>query len=222
MTGIRNIALCAIALAMAATVAQAQSQMTATMHSMIDVTMPAPPAPVAVSLKPATTALFVSDVVQPICSSQPERCVKGMVPKIADLIARARKAGVLVAYSTQEANLSKWMPEVAPAQGDPVIPSKGQDRFYGTELDNVLKAKGITTVILTGWKVSGSIMYTSVGATLRGYTVVVPADTTSAPNDYEIPIGIYAMLNQNSANASNEPLKAKATTLSRSDLINFQ
>ena len=184
--------------------------------------MPAPPAPVAVALKPTTTALFVSDVVQPICSSQPQRCVQGMLPKIAELMARARKAGMLVVYSTQEPNMAKWMPEIAPASGDPLIPSKGQDRFYSTELDNVLKAKGITTVILTGWKVSGSILYTSIGATLRGYTVVVPADTTNAPNDYEIPIGIYAMLNQNSANATNEPLKPKATTLSRSDLISFQ
>jgi isochorismate hydrolase len=129
---------------------------------------------------------------------------------------------MLIVYSTQDANLQKWMPQVAPAAGDPVIPSKGQDRFYSTELDTVLKAKGITTVILTGWKVSGSILYTSVGATLRGYTVVVPADTTSSPADYEIPIGIYAILNQNAANATNEPLKPKTTTLSRSDLISFQ
>jgi nicotinamidase-related amidase len=142
-----------------------------------------------------------------------------MVPKIADLLARARKAGMLVVYSTQDANMTKWMPEIAPVSGDPLIPSRGQDRFYATDLDNVLKAKGITTVILTGWKISGSILYTSIGATLRGYTVVVPADTTDAPAGYEIPIGIYAMLNQNSANAANEPLKAKATTLSRSDLI---
>jgi nicotinamidase-related amidase len=189
---------------------------------MISVQMPAPPAPVAVALKPATTALFVSDVVEPICNTQPAKCVEGMVPKIAALMARARKAGVLVAYSTQEAAMSKWMPAVAPAAGDPTIVSHGQDRFYSTELDNVLKAKGITTVILTGWKVSGSLLYTSVGATLRGYTVVVPADTTDAPNDYEVPIGIYAMLNQNSANATNEPLKPKTTTISRSDLITFQ
>ena len=139
----------------------------------------------------------------------------------ATVRAHARPA-CLVAYSTQDANLSKWMPAVAPAAGDPVIASRGQDRFYSTELDNVLKAKGITTVILTGWKVSGSVLYTSVGATLRGYTVVVPADTTNAPNDYEVPIGIYAMLNQNSANAANEPLKPKTTTISRSDLITFQ
>ena len=218
----RHLLLSGLALAMSAGGGHAQGGAPAAGATppMISVQMPAPPAPVAVSLKPATTALFISDVVQPICGTQP-KC-GAMVPKIADLLARARKAGVLVAYSTQDANMAKWMPEVAPAAGDPTFASRGQDRFFSTELDNALKAKGITTVILTGWKVSGSIMYTSVGATLRGYTVVVPADTTDAANDYEVPIGIYVMLNQNSANPTNEPLKPKTTTLSRSDLIRFE
>ena len=217
--------LSGLAMAIGATNAAAQSgapTASAGGPPMISVQMPAPPAPVAVSLKPATTALFISDVVEPICNTQPQKCVQGMVPKIADLIARARKAGMLVAYSTQDANMEKWMPAVKPVAGDPLIASKGQDRFFSTELDNVLKGKGITTVILTGWKVSGSILYTSVGATLRGYTVVVPTDTTSAPTDYEIPIGIYAILNQNAANPTNQPLKPKTSTLSRSDLISFQ
>lgn len=221
MTGIRDILLSGLALVVGASGAAAQSGAAGGAPPMISVEMPAPPAPVAVSLKPATTALFVSDVVEPICNTQPQKCAAGMVPKIAELLARARKAGMLVAYSTQEANMAKWMPAVAPQLGDPLIPSKGQDRFYGTELDNVLKAKGITTVILTGWKVSGSLLYTSVGATLRGYTAVVPADTTDAPTDYEVPFGIWAMLNQTSANTANEPLKPQTTTISRSDLIGF-
>ena len=86
----------------------------------------------------------------------------------------------------------------------------------------MLKAKGITTLILTGWKVSGSVVYTSVGATLRGYTVVVPTDASLAATDYEVTIGQFQILNQNSANAANEPLKANASTLSRADMIVFQ
>ena len=221
MSAMREMLFGALALAIGVGDAAAQTGTPgAAAPAMITVQMLAPPAPVAVALKAATTALFVSDVVEPICKAQP-KCAAGMVPKIADLLARDRKAGMLVVYSTQDANMTKWMPEVAPVSADPLIPSRGQDRFYSTDLDNVLKAKGITTVILTGWKISGSILYTSIGATLRGYTVVVPADTTAAPTDYEVPIGVYAMLNQNSANATNEPLKAKATTLSRSDLITF-
>jgi nicotinamidase-related amidase len=125
-----------------------------------------------------------------------------MMPAIASLLAHARKAGVFVLYSTRAPNISKWLPEVAPAPGDPIITSYAQDRFYNTDLDKMLKAKGITTVILTGWKVSGSVVYTSVGATLRGYTVVVPTDASLAATDYEVAIGLFQILTQNSANAA--------------------
>jgi nicotinamidase-related amidase len=187
---------------------------------MISVQMPAPPAPVAVSLKPATTALFITDVIEHIHAREPTR-IEAMLPKIADLIARARKAGMPVVYATREENMATWLPAIAPAAGDRLIASKAQDRFFATDLDAVMKEKGITSIILTGWKVSGSLLYTSVAATLRGYTVVIPLDTTSGPTDYEIAIGIYAILNQSAANATNEPLKLKASTLTRSDLITF-
>jgi hypothetical protein len=54
---------------------------------------------------------------------------------------------------------------------------------------------GQSTLILTGWKVSGSVAYTSVGATLHDYTVVVPVDTAAAPTDYETVIGYFQILN---------------------------
>lgn len=145
-----------------------------------------------------------------------------MAPAIAALLARARKAGVTIAYGTRAHTMSNWMPEVSPAPGDIKIESQAQDRFYNTDLDKTLKAKGITTLILSGWKVSGSVTYTSVGATLRGYTVVVPIDSTLDATDYEIAIGLYQILHQSSANATNEPLKTGASTLSRTDLITFK
>ena len=189
--------------------------------SPLTLQMPSPPDPVPVVLDPATTALLVFDVIDHICARQPKTRER-MVPAIAALLARARKAGVTVAYGTRAANMSTWLPEVAPAPGDIRIENHAQDRFYNTDLDKALKAKGIATLVLTGWKVSGSVTYTSVGATLRGYTVVVPIDTTSDATDYEIVIGQYQILNQNSSNAANEPLKAKASTLSRTDLITFK
>ena len=188
---------------------------------LLTLQMPALPEPVRVVLKPATTALLVSDMIDPTCKSQP-KCTQIMLPAIASLLAQARKAGVLVVYSTRAATMSKWLPEVAPAPGDAMSDSYAQDRFYNSVLDKTLKAKGITTLILTGWKVSGSVLYTSVGATLRDYTVVVPADASLAATDYEVAIGLFQILNQNSANATNEPLKPKASTLSRTDMITFQ
>jgi len=122
--------------------------------SLLTLQMPTLPDPVKVVLQPATTALLVFDMIDRICKSQPN-CTGVMVPALASLLARARKAGVFVLYSTREPESSNWMPEVAPAPGDPVVKSVGQDRFYSTDLDKILKAKGITTLVLTGWKVSG-------------------------------------------------------------------
>ena len=183
--------------------------------------MPSSPDPVPVVLNPATTALLIFDIVDPICTRQPN-CTGKMVPAIASLLARARQAGVTVAFGTRAPTMSKWLPEVLPAPGDIKIESQAQDRFYNTDLDQTLKAKGITTLILAGWKVSGSVTYTSVGATLRGYTVVVPVDASLDATDYEIAIGQFQILHQHSENAANEALKNKASTLSRTDLIAFK
>ena len=218
MTQIRTVLLTSgllLALCGGAAHAQANSK------PMLTLQMPALPDPVRVALAPATTALVVLDYVDSICNSQP-KCKGEMLPAVTPFMARARKAGVVVAYGTREPNMSKWVPEVAPAPSDIKIANIAQDRFYNTDLDKALKAKGIATVIIAGWKVSGSVAYTSVGATVRGYTVVVPVDTTAAATDYETAIGFYQILNQNPANLSNEPLKAKSATLSRTDMIAFQ
>ncbi len=190
-------------------------------NSPLPLQMPPPPAAVPVVLNPATTALLIFDIVDPICTRQP-KCMEQMVPVISSLLARSRKAGVTIAYGTRAPTMSKWLPEVSPGPGDIKIESQAQDRFYNTDLDKALKAKGITTLILTGWKVIGSVTYTSVGTTLRGYTFIVPIDATLDATDYEIAIGLFQILHQRSSNATNEPLKARASTLSRTDLITFK
>jgi nicotinamidase-related amidase len=188
---------------------------------LLTLQMPALPDPVRVTLNPATTALLVLDYVEEICHSQP-KCRSQMLPAMTPFMARVRQANMTVAYGTREQNMSKWLPEVAPAPGDIKIVNTAQDRFYNTDLDKALKAKGITTIIMVGWKVSGSLAYSSVGATLRDYTVVIPVDTTAAATDYEQVIGFYQILNQGNGNLTNQPLKPKAPTLSRTDMITFQ
>jgi hypothetical protein len=188
---------------------------------MMTLQMPTLPDPVRVTLDPAKTALLVLDFVDPTCTSQP-KCKGAMLTAMTPFMAQVRKAGVVVAYGTREQNMSKWLPEVAPAANDIKIANTAQDRFYNTDLDKALKAKGVTTIIMVGWKISGSVTYTSVGATVRGYTVVIPVDATTAATDYETTIGFYQVLNQGNSNLENEPLKKNAPTLSRTDLVTFQ
>jgi Isochorismatase family len=114
----------------------------ATGKPLLTLQMPALPDPVRVALNPATTALLVLDFVEPICNLQ-SKCKDGMLPAVTPFLARARQAGMVVAYGTREQNMSKWLPEVAPAPSDIKIVNTAQDRFYNTDLDKALKAKGI-------------------------------------------------------------------------------
>ena len=86
--------------------------------SLLTLQMPALPDPVKVVLQPATTALLVFDMIDRICQSQPN-CTGVMVPALAALLARARKAGVFVLYSTREPESSKWVTERRSRSGRP-------------------------------------------------------------------------------------------------------
>ena len=214
----RTVFLSGLALALCVGVSAPAAQAPA---KMITLQMPATPDPARVTLDPKTTALMVLDYVEDICNNQVS-CKTKMLPAMTPFMERVRKAGLTVAYGTRAPNQTKWLKEVAPAPGDIRVTNTAQDRFYGTDLDKELKAKGIKTLIMVGWKISGSVTYTSVGAMAHDYTVVVPMDTTSAGSDYETTIGFYNVLNSGNANLANQPLKPTAVTLTRTDMITFQ
>jgi nicotinamidase-related amidase len=220
MTLFRTVFMGGLAVALSCGVAEAQPANRAA-PKMITLQMPATPDPARVTLDPKTTALIVLDYVEDICAKQPS-CKNQMLPAMIPFLERVRKAGLTVAYGTRKQNMTHWLKEVAPAAGDIQIINTAQDRFYNTDLDKTLKAKGIRTLIMVGWKISGSVTYTSVGAMARDYTVVIPMETTSAGSDYETTIGFYNVLNSGNANLANEPLKPRSVTLSRTDMITFQ
>jgi nicotinamidase-related amidase len=211
----------AAALSLAPLQAQAQISGVGKAHAETGATisMPPEPAPVAVKIQAKTAAILVADMVGGDCGKRPI-CTSQMAPRISDLLAKARKAGVYVIYSTPRPG-ETIVSDLAPKPGDPILLGHAQDRFWNTNLDDLLKAKGIQTLILTGWKVDGSVLYTSVAATERGYTAVIPEDASLAPTDHDIAIGHYQALTQLNGNPSNMPLKKKATTLTRTDLIDF-
>jgi nicotinamidase-related amidase len=180
--------------------------------------VPPPPDPVAVTLDSATTALLVMDITEATCGPQPN--CREMLPRLAALVARARSAGLPIVY-TSGATSSPVLPDVAPGPDDPVIQGS-QNKFFNTRLDDILSPRGVRTLVLSGWRTNGSVTYTSHGATNLGYTVVVPVDGTAAAESFQVAIGLYQVLNLLSGNASNEPLKTGAVTLSRTDLITFR
>jgi nicotinamidase-related amidase len=172
-----------------------------------------PPAP---ELKPVKadakeTAVLVLDIVKQNCSPRP-RCVAS-VPKIQRLVERARQAGVPVVYALVSGQaVTDVLPEVAPRAGDPVVAS-GPDKFMNTDLDKILKDKGVKTVIVTGTAAEGAVLNTAAGAALRGYKVVMPVDGASSTNPFSEKYTVWHL--------ANAPRIGAQTTLTRIDLVSF-
>jgi len=116
---------------------------------------------------------------------------------------------------------STILAEVAPRPTEPKVTGRA-DKFYGTPLDDILKSKGIKTLVIVGTAANGAVLYTAFGANVRGYTVVVATDGISA-DPFPMFLTQYQLLNQPGfANPENTPLAENKVTLSRSDLITFR
>ena len=216
MTQLRTVLLSSsLLLALCGGVAQAQSN-----KPIQTLQMPAMPDPARITLNSKTTALMVLDYVEDICATQP-KCKSQMLPAMTPFMERVRKAGLVVAYGTRAQNMTHWLPQVAPAEGDIKIVNTAQEVL---QYRSRQAAEGAGHHDDDHGRLEGqrSVTYTSVGAMIRDYTVVIPVDTTTASSDYETAIGFYNVLNSGNANLTNEPLKPKSVTLSRTDLIAFQ
>ncbi len=68
--------------------------------------------------------------------------------------------------------------EIAPQDGDVVIEKCRYSAFYGTDLEMVLKTKGIDTLIITGAATNVGCESTARDAAIRDYRVIVLSDGT--------------------------------------------
>jgi ureidoacrylate peracid hydrolase len=71
--------------------------------------------------------------------------------------------------------------ELAPREGDLVIPKHRYSSFYQTSLDDVLKARGVKHLVVTGCTTSVCVESTVRDAMFRDYFCVVLADCTAEP-----------------------------------------
>lgn len=145
---------------------------------------PPPPSLVKVTTDARNTALLVLDLATQTCNArQRPRCI-AMLPRAKALLARARARGLFVVYTlgaaSKEADI---LPDVAMRGDEPVLTS-GPDKFVGTDLDTILKDKGIKTVIVIGAAAHGAVLHTAAGSAFRGYDVVVPVDGMAAETAY--------------------------------------
>ena len=68
------------------------------------------------------------------------------------------------------------MPDLAPRPGDLVVRKRGYDAFAGTPLDGALRARGVTSLVVTGTMTDICVLATVIAALHREYRITVVED----------------------------------------------
>ena len=110
-----------------------------------------------------------------------------IVKNVARAVERARARGVpvlWVQHSDQDLAYGspewKWVPELMPAEGEPLIHKRFNSSFEETSLEGELAKCGATHIALAGAATNWCIRATAYGALDRGYdlTLIKDAHTT--------------------------------------------
>src|SRR5215510_3785170 len=71
------------------------------------------------------------------------------------------------------------VPDLAPRQGELVVRKRGYDAFAGTPLDEALRARNVTSLVVAGTMTDICVLATVIGAFHREYRVTVVEDGVS-------------------------------------------
>ena len=134
-----------------------------------------------------SSALLVIDVQRNMFEGTPSvyRGVE-LLATLSALVARARAAGMPVIFvrncgavgDVDEPGTEGW--ELSPALprlvGEPIVDKSSPDAFVETNLDALLRARGVRSVIVCGLQSEYCVQATCRGARERGYEVTLASD----------------------------------------------
>lgn len=148
---------------------------------------------------------MINDFLMPGAPFESVRAREELVPRIQPLLAACRRHGMLIVYAGQANRpggsdlglVGEIYPplqegracvagtpgvevyrELAPQPEDIIIAKRRFDAFLGTDLELVLRQRGIDTVIITGTSTSVGTESTARAAVARDFRVVFPSDGT--------------------------------------------
>jgi nicotinamidase-related amidase len=165
---------------------------TATSGTVIDQwqSAKAPPAPtiVPVTIDPAKTAFLLLDFLREVCTPSFRPRAADALPKLQAFLNESRKRGMTVVHTTTSASTvalgSDLADAVKPIEGERIYKAPF-NKFFGNDLEQYLRGRGIDTVIVTGTSPNGCVLFTVAGAILHGFNVFVPVDGIPAKTLYQ-------------------------------------
>ena len=175
---------------------------------------PPPPVLKPVDIEPGATALVLMDFDKNSCiPAKRARCAEAL-PAVSALLAKARDHHLLVVHFFNK-NMTREdiVSSVAPKGDEEVFQASG-DKFYGTKLGDMLRKKGIRTVILAGTSANGPVLTTTLGAYEENFRAIVPIDTMPADTAWQEQFSAWAI--------ANGPAFREVSTLTRSDMVRFK
>jgi nicotinamidase-related amidase len=170
---------------------------------------------------PETTAVIVIDMQNDfVASGAPMETPMGreLLPALAKLLGHARKTGMTVIYTTHAHRANgcdmgpfaeiyppiadsiglidntpgiEIYPDVAPQGEEVVIKKRRYSAFFGTDLDIILRTKGIKTVVVTGVTTENCCHSTARDAMFNGYKVGFISDATGT---YDYPDAGFGLI----------------------------
>lgn len=160
--------------------------------------------------EPARAAFLLIDMQNGFIDGASPLCIAGAaatVPACAHALAAAREHGLAVfhvrrAYAADGSDVEavRWKAwaeggrplssadpmslacpsELALAPGEPVVVKPSWSAFFGTDLDFLLRARGIGTLVLAGTTTPNCVRSTAYDGLARGFNVAVLRDATSS------------------------------------------
>lgn len=161
-------------------------------------------------IEPARAAFLLIDMQNGFIDGASPLCIAGAaatVPACAHALAAAREHGLAVfhvrrAYAADGSDVEavRWEAwaeggrplssadpmslscpsELAPAPGEPVVVKPSWSAFFGTDLDALLRARGIGALVLAGTTTPNCVRSTAYDGLARGFNVAVLRDATSS------------------------------------------
>jgi nicotinamidase-related amidase len=168
------------------------------------------PAPAGLSIDKSRTAVLIMDYQNDIVGMLPEKEQGPLLEKAASVLKEARRSGMAVIYIVvrfrdgypeinprnklfsslkESGRLREGTPgaevnsKVAPQPGDIVVVKRRVGAFSTTDLETILRAKNIDTLVLFGISTSGVVLSTVRWAADMDYRMVVVADACADRNE---------------------------------------